>query len=812
MINKIATTIVVLFLMCNHAFAQTVIFSDDFESGVLNPTFWKASLGEPSGIVEVQLETHAVHEGFYGVAMGKNSDGEAAINALDLHLDLSAHQQVELRFWFKEHYENTNIQDGILFSDDGGVNFQKVYDFDFDNWNDMVWEQLPPIDVDQLANENGLTLTNQFVIRFQQHGSGDFDTYGDKDGIFLDDILVTSPVITYATLPFQEDFETGKLNTAWTWSNPKLTTEPETIRPSGFVDIAEREAGIAYSGFYELMIGRRFDGLPTTNALDLHLDLSGQSQVELRFWLKEHYDHTNIQDGIWFSDSGGTNFKKVYSFDFNNWNDMVWGQLPPIDVDQLALENGLNLTSQFVIRFQQYGSGDFDTYNEADGIFLDNISVTSPKVTYATLPFQDGFEEGKLNSAWTWSDPKLTTEPDTIRPFGLVKVVNTAPHDGMWNVVIGRRNDGQVTTNALDLHLDLSGQNQVELRFWFKEHYENTNIQDGIWFSDNGGTNFKKVYGFNFNDWNDMVWGQLPPIDIDQLAIENGLNLTSQFVIRFQQYGSGDFDTYNEADGIFLDDISVTSPKVTYATLPFQDGFEEGKLNSAWTWSNPKLTTEPNTIRPAGFIEVVNVKPHDGMWNVAIGRRYDGQMTTNALDLHLDLSGYEQVELNFWVKDFYDETNPQDGLWFSNDGGITFKHVYGFDFSNFPDLEWQNISIDVATLASENGLALTHQFVIRFQQYGSGDFDTGGDEDGIDLDDISVTGTPALPGPKSCAGEAIYNPDTGIVTIPGIRIGNDVNISNECYAVELQQEPPMEAFIFKLIPDSIKPAVVKSEE
>ncbi|OQY48253.1 MAG: hypothetical protein DRR08_10180 [Candidatus Parabeggiatoa sp. nov. 2] len=630
MTTKFLTTVIAMLLMCSSVFAQTVIFSDDFESGTLDPNFWKARPGEAGGIVEVQLETGAVHNGFYGVALGKNSDGDFVTNALDLHLDLSAYKQVELRFWIKDFHDETNIQDGIWFSDDGGTNFKKVYEFDLTNWNDVVWGQLPPIDVDQLATENGLSLTSKFVIRFQQHGSGNFDTYSDEDGLLLDEILVISPRVTYAKLPFQDDFETGKLSSAWTWSNPKLTTDPNTINPFGVVNVALRETGTAHSGFYEVAIGRKVDGRFTTNALDLHLDLSGHNQVELRFWHKEHYDETNLQDGIWFSDDGGTNFKKVYQFDFSNWN-------------------------------------------------------------------------------------------------------------------------------------------------------------------------------------NEMVWGQLPPIDIDKLATENGLKLTSQFVIRFQQYGTGDFDTYSDEDGIFLDDISVSSPKVTYATLPFQDGFENGKFNSAWTWSDPNLTTNSKTIRPSGFVNVVKTSPYEGFFVAAMGRRIDGAVTTNALDLHLDLSNYEQVELNFWLKDLSDETNLQDSLWFSNDGGISFKRVYGLDLSNFPDSKWQNLTVDVKTLASNHGLAFTNQFVIRFQQYGSGDFNTYSDEDGIYLDNILVTGTPALPGLKSCAGEAIYNPDTQMVSIPGVRIGNDVNLSHECYAVDLRQISS-DKFEFELILESVRPAVVRATE
>ena len=62
---------------------------------------------------------------------------------------------------------------------------------DMDDEAENVYLNPPPIDVDALAAANGLSLTSTFVIRFQQIGSGDFDTGGDEDGFILDDISVT---------------------------------------------------------------------------------------------------------------------------------------------------------------------------------------------------------------------------------------------------------------------------------------------------------------------------------------------------------------------------------------------------------------------------------------------------------------------------------------------------------------------------------------------------------------------------------------------------------------------------------------------
>jgi hypothetical protein len=264
----IKTIVTMLLLTCTNAFSETIIFSDDFESGSFNSN-WVARPGASGGVVDVISSVNSVevaHLGSFGAALGKNIGGNFTTNSLDLRLDLSTHNQVELSFWLYDTKDNTHDQDGIYFSDDGGVNFKKVYNFSFGSWVD-VYGRLPPIDIDQLATDNGLSLTNNFVIRFQQHSFSEFGS----DGVYLDDILVTSPTqTTYENLPFQDGFESGEFSSAWKWATPVLTTQPGTIVPSGIVSVLSDVNGIEVpqQGSYGVAMGRRVSGMFTTNALD----------------------------------------------------------------------------------------------------------------------------------------------------------------------------------------------------------------------------------------------------------------------------------------------------------------------------------------------------------------------------------------------------------------------------------------------------------------------------------------------------------------------------------------------------------------
>ena len=153
------------------ALAQQVLFEDGFESGQLDPAFWtpRPSLeGASGGLVDVFNATDDARTGSFSARLGRAADGAETTNALDLRLDLSGHSQVELRFWIRSFYDETQAQEGLYFSDDGGQTFTEVVAFDLlEDETDDVYYTLPPIDVDALAAAHGLSLTSTFVIRFQ---------------------------------------------------------------------------------------------------------------------------------------------------------------------------------------------------------------------------------------------------------------------------------------------------------------------------------------------------------------------------------------------------------------------------------------------------------------------------------------------------------------------------------------------------------------------------------------------------------------------------------------------------------------------
>nr|WKN39586.1 fibronectin type III domain-containing protein [Tunicatimonas sp. TK19036] len=525
---------------------------------------------------------------------------------------------------------------------------------------------------------------------------------------------------------FAEDFEAAPAS-AWT---------PLPGKDHGVVEIITTGAP---SKNHVARLGRSTDGPFTTNRLDLSLDLALYSQVALQFDLYHYYEETDPQDGIYLSVDSGRYFVKIYSFSFEQWAPKTTGTIPPLNLNVLAAAQGLKLSKNTIIRFQQYGNKDFNGGAEfSDGIQLDNIRLFVPNNIYARLPFQETFEGETWSSAISVGNTQTSDPTYAPSPFGVVEII---PFDEQQGRVVrmGSQFDNLYTTNALDLHLDLSSQANVELSFKVLNNLDETHPQDGIYFSHDAGKHFVKVFDFDFENWRQRKFGAYPPININRLARQHRLPLTANFVIRFQQHDDSDFEGSRlTSDGIYLDDIVVQEVHQTYAAYPFTEDFEADSLASYWKHGLPNLLDTAFAITPTGTVEFVST-PNNGQ-AIRLGNTVDRLYTTNALDLYVDLSQAKNPELSFQILDHYDETHPQDGVYFSNDAGEHFVKVVDFDGDNWADNIWGNFhALDLREISAQHRLSLTNQFVIRFQQHDDDDFEgTRTISDGIYLDQITI--------------------------------------------------------------------------
>jgi len=209
------------------------------------------------------------------------------------------------------------------------------------------------------------------------------------------------------------------------------------------------------------------------------------------------------------------------------------------------------------------------------------ITVTEPTVAYAVLPYSTGFETGAFDEYWF-------TQSDNSE--GRIQITTANTPRGTYHLTMDDNyNGGSYAQNEAWLRLNLFGKSDIDLVFYWKEFSDETHDLDGVYFSDDGGTSFSKVY--------DLTGGsssyQEITLDLDQLASSAGVSLTSTFVVKFQQY-----DNYGISyDGMAFDDISVTSNDVppvadfsgdpTSGSYPLDVDFTDlSEYNpTSWSWN-----------------------------------------------------------------------------------------------------------------------------------------------------------------------------------------------------------------------------------
>ena len=331
---------------------------------------------------------------------------------------------------------------------------------------------------------------------------------------------------------------------------------------------------------------------------------------------------------------------------------------------------------------------------------------------FTTIPYQTGFEGGATDAFWTLASDNSIGRNEVTSLHG--------PASGNYHLVMASTTTSTFVTNTADLGLDLSGQQQVDLTFDWKEFSDEPHAQDGVYFSDDGGSNFTKVadLGATTTSWQSIA------LDLDALAAANGLSLTETFVVRFQQYDNWTITS----DGFAFDNVNVAPGGSTqaYASLPYATGFESGSVDQYWSLQ---------TSNANGLNEVSSTNgPAEGSYHVVMASNTTSNSTTNTADLAVDLLGAGDVNLDFQWKHFGDESHPQDGVFLSDNGGSSFAQILPFNPGSVAPNVWQQVTLDIDSLAASAGLSLTDTMVIRFQQFDNWTINA----DGIAIDDIQV--------------------------------------------------------------------------
>jgi hypothetical protein len=186
--TSVRPLLVTIFGYCNYLTHKTIVgggaqipYNMDFEKGL--DDFWELKRSNSNGTVGVSMKNGP--QGNRHLTMGAIEDGTYVTNEAWLHVDLTGHSEYKMIFDWKDFGDETHSQDGIYFSNDGGTSFTKVYSLNGGSYSDNTWRTFT-IDISQLASGAGLTLNDDFIIKFQQ-----YDNYAiATDGFAFDDIHI----------------------------------------------------------------------------------------------------------------------------------------------------------------------------------------------------------------------------------------------------------------------------------------------------------------------------------------------------------------------------------------------------------------------------------------------------------------------------------------------------------------------------------------------------------------------------------------------------------------------------------------------
>ena len=183
-------------------------------------------------------------------------------------------------------------------------------------------------------------------------------------------------------------------------------------------------------------------------------------------------------------------------------------------------------------------------------------------LSVASFPFYDGFESGTLGSDWTIS----TTNQ------GRVQVGSSYAYAGTYSLLLDDAlNDTTFSIAAAILTVDLSGQTQVELDFWWREFADENHPEDGVFISDDDGGHWYSL--FSFNDGPEFWRHQI--VDLDAAAAAQGLTLNDHFQIKFQFYDDDPIPT----DGYAIDEVQVRLNAAPVLAWPGDANYQQDGLH-----------------------------------------------------------------------------------------------------------------------------------------------------------------------------------------------------------------------------------------
>jgi|GEM_PF-1373133 len=509
-------------------------FSDDFESGSLGNA-WAIETDYEG---RVQVSSSYPDTGSYSLLLDDASGNSVKSHAAALlALDLSNQSDIDFSFTWREFSDEDDLDDGVFISDDNGATWQQVFSFN----NGPTTFTQETIDLDAAASTAGMSLTSQFLVKFQF-----YDDYSvSTDGYAIDNVQISA-------IPALPDTPTGL--SAYATSTSQIHLD--------WIDTSDNEDGFTIERSLSDTVGS-WTPIATTGSNAESYDDSGLTCGTTYYYRISAYNaagsspfssvmqtHTSDCPATDYTiegyvrDAGGNGITGV-TVDFA-------GAQPVVTTDSSGYYSQSGFTDgNYTVSADSSGYV-FSPYEDSVTVSSSNVihDITGTTLTPVGLPFSDGFESGSLSSPWA-----IETDYE-----GRVEISSTYPYTGNYSLLLDDAAGNLVYSHAAAiLALDLSGQSNVDLSFIWRGFDDENDTDDGIFISDDNGATWQQVFSFN----NGPMSFTQETIDLDAAASAAGRSLTSQFLVKFQFY-----DNYPvSSDGYAIDSVQVTGGTTSTANL-----------------------------------------------------------------------------------------------------------------------------------------------------------------------------------------------------------------------------------------------------
>ncbi len=359
--------------------AQTVVFSEDFSSGVPPTGWYHQQMSSGAGwIPSTTSGTRALHEDEVG---GHTSDNRLVSTTFNLNTISEAYLHFDSEMRYPTYMANHPNSVG------DGVSTMEISTDSGNTW-DIIWT-----DASLIANRDDVLVDlsaylgqTGLLLGIHYYGTWAHEWWVDSV-VISDDNSISPPIATtwdqvalpgsFAPVPFSLDFETTA-GTVPPWMALTMadasTFSPD---PDAWCNIGQLAPMTepAASGSYCLEMGLQPGNLNyhlVANAMVIGLNGAGAGNFDLDFNAIQFGEEVHEFDGVWVSLDGD----EWYPI-FTNWSSAftdTWDAIPTQDLLQL----GLDLSGDFYIMFAQ--SDDF-AYADVDGVGIDDITVGDGSTT-----------------------------------------------------------------------------------------------------------------------------------------------------------------------------------------------------------------------------------------------------------------------------------------------------------------------------------------------------------------------------------------------------------------------------------------------